>query len=104
MSVGVSNTLQMRKTNLPPASPELDVLPVWGSGLIAGGEGSPPWNLRWNRPDKDEWGGGALQAWPARSCLQAPFSPPWGPLFRTIFTYLFRLTMIISIFNLKIFL
>lgn len=52
MSVGVSNTLQMRKTNLPPASPELDVLPVWGSGLIAGGGRFPPWNLRWNRPDK----------------------------------------------------
>ena len=26
----------------------------------------------------EEWGGRALQAWPALSCLQAPFSPPWG--------------------------
>lgn len=77
MSMGVSSTLQMRKTNLPHAGPKLDVLPVWGSGLIAGGGRFAPWNLRWNRPDR-QMGRWALRAWPARSCLQAPFSPPWG--------------------------
>lgn len=35
INVGVNNTLKMRKTNFPVTSPKLDVLPLWGSSLIA---------------------------------------------------------------------
>lgn len=76
ISVGVNNTLQMRKTNLSLVSPKLDVLPVWGEqpdsrvGKVYSLEAQAVTGLT------EEWGGGALQAWPGISCPWALFFPP----------------------------